>query len=480
MLGDGRRGVRLALAAGAAGVAALPFLSVPAAQAAQNAPAAPAAPAAVADGVRDSQQWVLNMLDVPAAWMDASGQGVTVAVIDSGVSPDVSDLTGSVITGPDLTGLHTSPDNPHWGEHGTWMASIIAGHGHDGGGDGIIGVAPDAKILSIRVIPDKDDPGYSQYDSEPEQTIQASLAKGIMDAVKDGAKVISMSIGYSAPSGVVRAAVQYAYSHGVVLVASSGNSGQDDERRDDGFAPVSFPAEYPGVIGVGALNRDGTAADFSSNNLSVQVAAPGQAVPAQGNDGLYWTVDGTSPACALVAGVAALIESRYPVITPSQVEEALTSTASNVASGGYNVRTGFGTVDAAAALTVAGKLLGARQAASPVAAPVHFGGGPAAVPAAPVQPRGAGELVVFAVLALASVGLVLAAGAGLVMLRRTRGAHAVPAEPGYSPGAHGPGHPGHPGHPLRPGFGPGAGYGRPPGTGHTVPGNDYGAADDPA
>jgi type VII secretion-associated serine protease mycosin len=473
MLGGGRRGVRLALAAGAAGAAALPFLSVPAALAAQNAPAATDAPAAVADAVRDSQQWVLNMLDVPAAWMDASGQGVTVAVIDSGVSPDVSDLTGQVIAGPDLTGLHTSPNNPHWGEHGTWMASIIAGHGHDGGSSGIIGVAPDAKILSIRVIPDKDDPGYSAYDSEPESRIQQSLADGIMDAVKDGAKVISMSIGYSAPSGQVRAAVQYAYSHGVVLVASSGNSGQDDERRDDGFAPVSFPAEYPGVIGVGALNRDGTAASFSSNNLSVLVAAPGQAVPAQGRDGLYWTVDGTSPACALVAGVVALIESRYPVITPAQVEDALTSTASNGPSGGYNDRTGFGTVDAAAALTAAGKLLAAHKAASPSASPAaaaaHFGGGAAAVPAAPVAPRGVGQLVVFAVLALASAGLVLAACAMLVLRRRVRGARAVPAEPAYPPG---PGFP----------YGPGttSGYGHPPATGHIVPGSDYGAADDPA
>jgi type VII secretion-associated serine protease mycosin len=487
MLSAGQRGVRLALAAGAAGVAALPFLSVPAALAAQNAPAAPgapaapAAPAAVADGVRDSQQWVLNMLDVPEAWMDASGEGVTVAVIDSGVSTDVSDLIGSVRTGPDLTGLHTSPSNPHWGEHGTWMASIIAGHGHDGD-NGIIGVAPDAKILSIRVIPDKDDPGYSTYDSEPEQTIQASLAKGIIDAVTDGAKVISMSIGYSAPSGAVRAAVQYAYSHGVVLVASSGNSGQDDERRDDGFAPVSFPAEYPGVIGVGALNRDGSPASFSSNNLSVMVAAPGEAIPAQGNDGLYWTVDGTSPACALVAGVVALIESRYPVITPAEVEEALTSTASNGSSGGYNDRTGFGTVDAAAALLAAGQLLGAHHAASPVAASAHFGGGAAAVPAAPVQPRGAGQLVLDAFLALASLSLVLAAGTGLVLLRRARGAHAVPAAARSSPGSGSPGsgYPAGPG--FRHGFGPGArpGYGHPPGTGRTVPGNDYGAADDRA
>jgi subtilisin family serine protease len=462
LAGRARRGFRLAVAAGAA--AALPLLS---------APSALAAPSAQADGIRDSQQWVLDMLDVQSAWMDASGKGVTVAVIDSGVSPNVSDLSGSVTMGPDLTGLHTSPANPHWGEHGTWMASIIAGHGHDGG-SGIIGVAPDARILSIRVIPDRDDPGYATYDSEPEQVIQQSLATGIMTAVKDGARVISMSIGYSAPSGVVRAAVQYAYQHGVVLVASSGNSGQNDESRDHGFSPVSFPAEYPGVIGVGAVNRDGSAAGFSSDNLSVRVAAPGQMVPAQGRDGLYWTVDGTSPACALVAGVAALIVSRYPVITPAQVTEALTATAGSGKSG-YNVRTGFGVVDAGAALRAAGRLVAAHGGASPEAATAHFGGGAAALPAPPVSPRGVGELVLFSVLALASLALVLTAGAGMAMLRRARGMHAGPPAPGYPPG---------PGYPPAASSGrwPGArhGYGGRPGAGYTLPGPDYGPADDPA
>jgi subtilisin family serine protease len=172
---------------------------------------------------------VLNTLHIQAAWAAFSeGAGVTVAVIDSGVDPNVSDLWGSVITDRhDLTGLHTPMKNQDWGEHGTWMASIIAGHGHGGsgilgadlGGSGIVGVAPRAKVLSIRVIPDKDDPGYQTYEKEPEQSIQQSLANGITDAVSAGAQVISMSIGYSAPSAVVRAAVQNAYNHGVVTTS---------------------------------------------------------------------------------------------------------------------------------------------------------------------------------------------------------------------------------------------------------------------
>ena len=413
-----------ALVSGVAAGALLVAPSVPAV----SVPATPglsglsglSAVSAAADSVRYQQQWVLNMLDVVPAW-SASRQGasVTVAVIDSGVDPNVSDLAGSVLTGPDYTGLKTSRDNPRWGQHGTWMASIIAGHGHDGGVDGIIGIAPKAKILSIRVIPDMNDPGYHTYDSEPEQQIQRELADGIMEAVRDHVQVISMSIGYSEPSGVVRAALQRAYSRGIVLVASSGNSGNNDERRaHDNLAPVSFPAEYPGVLSVGAVNINRQPTAFSSGNLSVRVAAPGAAVPAEGRDGQYYTVDGTSPACALVAGVAALIKSDYPGISAAHVVQALTTTAQKGTSGSYNFLTGFGIVDANAALAEAGRLMGQRPARSQAPVASHFGGGAAAVPAAPVAPRSAGQLIMFAVLALASLA---AAASGLaVVLRRRR------------------------------------------------------------
>jgi hypothetical protein len=381
-------------------------------------PAIAAAPAS-ADAVRDQQQQIFNLLRIPDE--GSGGSGVTVAVLDSGVDPDVTDLSGgTVITGPDLTGTHTPSGNQHWGEHGTWMASIIAGHGHDGGYDGILGIAPEAKILSIRVIPDKGDPAGKAYNAEPEQQIQGELAQGIMTAVRDHARVISMSIGYSAPSGVVRHAIQYAYSRGVVLVASSGNSGDNDTRhaRSGGsMAPVSFPAEYPGVISVGAVTTTGAPTSFSSNNLSVRVAAPGKGVPAQGRNGLYYTVDGTSPACALVAGVAALIESRYDgKISPALVTQALTQTAQHPA-GGYDVSTGFGIVDAGAAVTAAGQLMGGKAAGSQVPLDAHFGGGQKAVPAAPVSPRGDGRLVEYIAGALVSLA---AAGGGLMGLVRTR------------------------------------------------------------
>jgi subtilisin family serine protease len=423
-----------------------------------------------ADGVRNAQQWVLEALNVQPAWSVTQGQGVTVAVIDSGVNPDVSDLAGSVITGPDYTGVDTPESNPNWGMHGTWMASLIAGHGHDGGGSGIIGVAPKSRVLSIRVITDSSDPNYSRYQHEPQARIQKELARAIRYAVSHGAQVISMSLGYGLPSLPVREALQDALNRGVVIVASSGNSGATASAHGRAHAPYSFPADYPGVLGVAAVGANGGPASFSSDNLSVQVAAPGVEIPAQGRDGQYWLVSGTSPACALTAGVAALIKSAYPSLPPDIVREAITSSTSNRPVHGYDDEVGFGTVDAAAALRTAGRLsarglagpgsprTGLRRTAVPtpgVSADSHFGGGPAAISPAPVAPRGVRQLVLFCVLATVCMAMIVIATSRLVLMRRPI------RTAGYSG--------------LAPdGAAPGLPYGAPPGAphgagNHTVP-----------
>ena len=367
--------------------------------------------------MRDAQQWVLDDLRAPQAWATSQGRGITVAVLDSGVDPAVSDLAGSVATGPDYTQTGTAPSNPHWGEHGTWMASLIAGHGHGDGGSGILGMAPQSRILSIRVITDHDDPGYEQYQHEPPDVIQDALASAIRYAVRQGAAVISMSIGYSEPSAAVRSALQYAEDSGTVVVASSGNSGDSWFAHTHSYAPYSFPADYPGVLAVGAADRNGSRAGFSSDNLSVQVAAPGVDVPAQGRDGQYWEVSGTSPACALVAGAVALIKARYPDLSPALVGEAIVSTTRDRPPKGYDERVGFGMVDASAALAraktisrdVPGGGLAGRQGGQAVTAPdQHFGGGPARAAPPPVRPRGIWPLAGFGLLGLTSLILVVA------------------------------------------------------------------------
>jgi type VII secretion-associated serine protease mycosin len=387
-----------------------------------------------------SEGWVLTNLNLWTAWRTTKGSGVTVAVIDSGVNPSVPDLRDQVATGPDYSGVNTPSSNPDWGVHGTWMASLVAGHEH-GSEDGILGSAPAAKVLSIRVITDSQDPNYAKYQQESAATGQTELANAISYAVGHGAGVISLSLGYSLQSRQVRAALQDAYDHNVVVVASAGNSGDAAGATGTGSAPYSYPADYPGVLSVAAVTISGQVASFSSENLSVLVAAPGKSVPAEGNDGGYWYVSGTSPACALTAGVAALIKSAYPRLTDRQVISAITSntTPTSRPPGGWDQQIGFGEVNAGLALTAAGRIAAAGPPSAGLAAASHFGGGPAAVPPVPVAPRGPGALIGFALLGLACLSLIAFATSRLLTPAGSRrpnrpgaGGPAPKAAPGLS------------------------------------------------
>jgi subtilisin family serine protease len=408
-----RRGLR-AVALAAAGAAAISGVMLS---------ASPARADPIGVLAYDNEQWVLTNLHLWSAWNKTKGSGVTVAVIDSGVNPNVSDLAGSVISGPDDSGVTTPSTNPNWGVHGTWMASLVAGHGH-GQGDGILGSAPAAKVLSIRVITDSADPNYRNYQAESAAKGQAELANAITYAVSHGAGVISLSLGYSLQSRVVRQALQDAYDHNVVVVASAGNSGDAAGAAGTGSAPYSFPADYPGVLSVAAVTSTGQVASFSSENLSVQVAAPGKSVPAQGRDGGYWYVSGTSPACALTAGVAALIKSAYPRLTDEQVISAITSstTPGSRPRRGWDEQIGFGEVNAALALTTAGRIAAAGQPNAGLAAASHFGGGLQAVPPVPVTPRGPGVLIGFGLLGLACLSLIAFATSRMLTPPGSRGA----------------------------------------------------------
>jgi subtilisin family serine protease len=420
-----QRGLR-AIALAAAGVAAMSGVMLS---------ASPARADPIGVQAYDSEQWVLTKLNLWNAWAKTRGGGATVAVIDSGVNGSVADLSGSVIAGPDYSGVDTSSSNPNWGVHGTWMASLIAGHGH-GPGDGILGSAPRARVLSIRVITDSTDPNYAKYQSESARSGQTELANAIRYAVAHGAAVISMSLGYSLQSLQVREALQDAYDHNVVVVASAGNSGNAAGAAGAGHAPFSFPADYPGVLSVAAVTRSGQVASFSSENLSVQVAAPGKSVPTEGRDGGYWYVSGTSPACALTAGVAALIKAAYPRLTDPQVISAITSstTLGSRPRGGWDKQVGFGEVNAAQALTAAGRLAAAGRPSAGLAAASHFGGGPSGVPPVPVAPRGPGALVGYALLGLACLSVIAFATSRLLTPAGPRG----PGRPGAGGPAPGP------------------------------------------
>jgi type VII secretion-associated serine protease mycosin len=370
---------------------------------------------------------VLQQIAVPAAWHASKGSGVTVAVLDTGVNPVAPDLTGTVTVGPDYTAGANPPgySPPHL--HGTYIGSIIAGHGSGPSmSGGVIGVAPRAKILSVRVILDDQEPGFQVYNGNA--AYYDAIAEGIRYAVRHGADVINMSLGSTVATRSMRLAIADAIAHGVVVVASAGNNGTGR----GGFTPYSYPASFTGVISVAAVDASGQRASFSDRNASVVISAPGVNVVGDGPGNSYLTGSGTSPASAFVAGVAALVKSKYPRLKPVQVMQAIVTSARRRSPGGYSPSVGFGEVDAAGALRAAGRLDSSRPATAGTQAPTARFGHSAVGPIVVVPSETALTVALTAVAALAAIGFI-ASLVGLSRRRRRRASPPAPWPPGPSP-----------------------------------------------
>lgn len=278
--------------------------------------------------------WEGNALGLSSAQQLSQGEGVTVAVLDSGVVPDHPAVKGRVTTGPDYLKDGLDSQSPEWGVHGTAMASDV------------LKVAPKAKILSVRVINDEEE---SDDGSVERQRGAGSVVNGIYYAVDHGADVISMSLGTGAVGNFANeddvAAIGYALSHGVAVLAAAGNSG--DELNE-----IAFPPGYAGAIAVAATDQSGGRAKFSTVHTYNEVAAPGVGITSAKNTGGFEAVRGTSPATALASGVVALMLSHNPKLTPAQTRAILTSTARHPQDG-WNAFVGYGQINAAAAVKAA-------------------------------------------------------------------------------------------------------------------------------
>ncbi|MFD9216289.1 S8 family serine peptidase [Streptomyces sp. NPDC059544] len=260
------------------------------------------APVAVAADMR-SKQWYLDAMHAEEIWKKTTGEGITVAVIDTGVNSSTPSLKGKVLKGLDATGVKGEATDDYTG-HGTTMAELIAGSGEGGG---LKGLAPGAKILPLRV---------SNTKLQNKESVNAYDERDAIRAAADSdAQIISMSFGseFMTPENIE--AVKYAESKGKLFLAAVGNSAKKGNKP-------SYPANYPEVAGVAATDRNGRVAEYSQHGDFVDIAAPGNDIP-------YWCDStftrycdgdgGTSAANALASASAALIWSAHPDWTANQV-----------------------------------------------------------------------------------------------------------------------------------------------------------------
>ena len=270
-----------------------------------------------------SDQWHLRYLNIEEAHRISTGKGVTVAVIDSGVAQH-PDLT-NVMSGTDMLKRGGNGRTDVTG-HGTSMAGLIAANGKSR--QRALGIAPDAKILPIRVL------GKGK-------TI-ISLGPAIRYAVSRGAKVINLSLGGQLDPDDL-AGVKEAEEADVVVIASAGN-------KPDAVS-ISAPAFLEGVVAVGAVDRSGKHAQISASGNALDLAAPGQDITSTNREGGYNVrQEGTSHAAAIVSGAAALLRSKYPNLSADEVVERLKSTAVDKGAPGVDPDYGHGIIDIVAAL----------------------------------------------------------------------------------------------------------------------------------
>ncbi|NED55226.1 S8 family serine peptidase [Micromonospora aurantiaca] len=336
-----------------------------------------------------ADQWHLRYLKADVANSIAQGDGVLVAVPDTGVSPH-PDLRHNLLAGtstiPGVTGDGRDDKN----SHGTGMAGLIAAHGQEDG-TGAVGIAPRAKILPIQS-------SGANNTGRPDD-----LAAGIEFAIAHHATVISISSsGVSSPALV--SAVRAALSADIVVVAAAGN------RPEDGY--VGYPASESGVIAVGGVDRVGEHASVSVSGPEIDVAAPAVDIYSTSYDGKYSKGTGTSSATAIVAGAAALIRSKYPNLPAQEVAHRLTATAVDKGPPGRDDQYGYGVIDLVAALTADVPPLGFESSnVTP----------PASAEAAPDKGDSAGTIR-----GLATLGVLVAAGGGYLFWRHRRRADDPP------------------------------------------------------
>ncbi|MGY0236402.1 type VII secretion-associated serine protease mycosin [Longispora urticae] len=424
--------------------------------------------AAIAEPTLREKQWYVDALKIPDIHSrGVTGKGVTVAVLDSGVDAEHPSLSGQVLPGLDLTGEGTDGRKDVQG-HGTHMAGIIAAKGGTGPNN-VLGIAPGAKILPIRIAV-KDDLAKSDV-----------TAQAIRAAADRGAKVINMSFdAQGLPPQVLQDAVRYALDKDVVLVAAAGN-------RSAGDSFVGFPANTPGVIAVTGLDKQGAFWSGSVQGPESVLSAPAERITNIDSRTVpdatgFATGDGTSDASAIVAGTAALVREKFPSLNAVNVINRLLATSEDIDPKGRDPQYGFGRVFPMRAVTdpvpnvATNPLLTAQASATPSAKPSGAGFPDEQRPPANGAEQTEGSSPVLWIVLGVVLVLVIAV---VVFLVLRRGRKSPPAAPQGGPFPGGPGQSG--GWPAaEPGQAPHAGTGWPQGQPGQEPRTQTGFPQPPA
>jgi len=276
-----------------------------------------------------SNAWHLSKIGATSAWATATGEGVTVAVLDSGVNGSLSDLQGNMLPGWNAASQNSDTSDIATNSHGTTVAATVAAVTNNA--NGVASVAFNAKILPVRITNNSSTSAYA-----------SDIARGVTWAADQGAQVVNCSYSFIQGSSTVTSAAQYLRGKGGVLVVSAGNTS-----GDQGFAPNSS------MITVSATDSADARWSGSSFGNYVDFAAPGAKIWTMAKTGAFGAATGTSFAAPVTAAVIALMRSVNPQLGPSQLESILQSTSADLGASGWDPYFGFGRVNAAAAVAMA-------------------------------------------------------------------------------------------------------------------------------
>jgi subtilisin family serine protease len=272
-----------------------------------------------------SLQYGLVNIRAPQGWDYSTGSAaVTIAIIDSGVALTHPDLAAKIVPGYDFVNLDDTPQDDNG--HGTRVAGIAAASGDNG--VGVAGVSWGARIMPIKVL-DSVGGGFL-----------ADVADGIIWATDHGAQVINLSLGSTSSSTALQDAVNYAYGQGVVLVAAAGNAGINS---------ILYPARYPNVIAVGAVDGANNHAGFSNFGSDLDLTAPGVFIYSTTIGG-YGYESGTSLAVPFVSGLAAILCGIPGNCSPALITSEMQSSALDLGAAGFDIYHGFGLIQLDSAL----------------------------------------------------------------------------------------------------------------------------------